>query len=230
YVEMTMQWLDRCGIRYEHDNMQHFRIPGNQKYKPFDVTIPADFSSASFFLVGGAISGGPVTLEGLDYKDTQGDKRVADILRAMGARVSINESSITIEGPLSNGGEFDLNEIPDSLPILSVAGCFAPGKTILHNVAHARIKETDRIAVMRSELVSLGGVVTERDDGLIIEHSPLLGGTINGHGDHRVIMSGAIAGSASGKGVHIHDADAVSVTFPQFANLFRACGGKITEE
>jgi len=229
YVEMTLHWLKRCGVKYTHDDMRVFRIQHGQKYLPFDVTIPSDFSSASFFIVGAAIAGGPVTLEGLDYADTQGDKRVADIMREMGARVEISGGSITIEGPLGNGGAFDLNEIPDSLPILSVAGCFAPGKTVLHNVAHARIKETDRIAVMCAELNRVGAKISEMDDGLAIEYSPITGGDIDGHDDHRVIMSGAIAGCASARGVTIQRADAVSVTFPEFAKLLRSCGGNCKE-
>jgi 3-phosphoshikimate 1-carboxyvinyltransferase len=229
YVDMTLQWLDRCGIEYHHDGMSHFRIRGNQQYKPFDITIPADFSSAAFFLAGGAIAGGPLVLEGLDYNDVQGDKRVADILRSMGARVDIEPERITVQGPLQQGGEFDLNEIPDSLPILSLCGSFAPGRTVLHNVAHARIKETDRIAVMCRNITLLGGNVIERDDGLFIEYAPLTGGTVDGHADHRVIMSAAIAGAASKNGVYVNGADAVSVTFPEFGSLFRQCGGKIEE-
>jgi len=229
YIEMTLRWLERCGIEYENDNFRRFRIPGGQMFKTFDVSIPADFSSAAFFLVGGAITGGPVTLEGLDYNDSQGDKRVAEILSDMGASVKINENSITVTGTLKRGGDYDLNEIPDALPILSIAGCFAPGKTVLGNVAHARIKETDRIAVMRSVIMALGGLSAEREDGLVIDYSPLLGGEIEGHGDHRIIMSGAIAGAASDRGVYIKKTDAVSVTFPGFADLLRRCGGILEE-
>ena len=227
YVEMTLKWLDKCGIEYTHDSFNKFRIPGGQKFKPFDVEIPADFSSAAFFLVGGAITGGSVTLEGLDYTDTQGDKKVAEILGELGSTVEIGASSITISGSLKRGGEFDLNEIPDALPILSIAGCFAPGRMVLRNVAHARIKETDRIAAMCSVVKTLGGVASERPDGLELDYSPLIGGEIDGYGDHRIIMSGAIAGSASDRGVLVKGADAVSVTFPGFADLFRRCGGRI---
>jgi 3-phosphoshikimate 1-carboxyvinyltransferase len=229
YVEMTLQWLDRCGIQYDHDNFTRFRIKGRQRFKAFEYSIPSDFSSASFFIVAGAICGGPLTLEGLDYSDVQGDKRVAGIIREMGATVDIAPNEITVKGPLTRGGDFDLNEIPDSLPILSVAACFAPGKTRLHNVEHARIKETDRIAVMCEQLNTLGGKVVEHLDGLVIEHSPLSGGEAQGHDDHRVIMSCAVAGCASEKGIHIRGSDAVSVTFPEFSQLMKIAGADIRE-
>lgn len=229
YIDMTLLWLDRCGIKYTHENFRKFYIKGGQKYRTFDFSIPADFSSASFFLAAGAVCGGPLTLEGLDYGDVQGDRRVAAILRDMGAKVEIGKNSITIQGPLTCGGDFDLNEIPDSLPILSVAACFAPGKTRLYNVEHARIKETDRIAVMCTNLNLLGGKVTEHIDGLVIEHSPLSGGDVEGHGDHRVIMSCAVAGCASRSGVTVKNGDAVSVTFPDFTRLMNNAGADIIE-
>jgi 3-phosphoshikimate 1-carboxyvinyltransferase len=229
YIDMTFQWLSRCGIEYAHEGFRTFRIKGKQKFRTFDFSVPSDFSSASFFLAAGAICGGPLTLEGLDYNDVQGDRRVAEILGEMGAKVDIAENSITIRGPLTRGGDFDLNEIPDSLPILSAAACFAPGKTRLYNVEHARIKETDRIAVMCSNLNHLGGKVVEHIDGLVIEHSPLAGGEVDGHGDHRVIMSCAVAGCASRNGVTIRNAEAVSVTFPEFTRLMRAAGADVKE-
>jgi 3-phosphoshikimate 1-carboxyvinyltransferase len=229
YIDMTLLWLDRCGITYSHDNFKKFYIKGGQKFNTFDFSIPSDFSSASFFLVAGAVCGGSLTLEGLDFDDVQGDRQVAAILRDMGAKVDIAKDSITIQGPLTQGGDFDLNEIPDSLPILSVAACFAPGKTRLYNVEHARIKETDRIAVMCTNLNILGGKVTEHIDGLMIEYSPLKGGDVEGHGDHRVIMSCAVAGCASCNGVTIKGGDAVSVTFPAFIELMNNAGADIAE-
>ena len=227
YVDMTLSWLDRCGIRYENRGYSRFVIPGGQRYKTIDCSVPADFSSAAFFLVAGALTDKGILLEGLDYLDTQGDKKVADILRDMGAEVEIRDSSIFVKGPLLRGGTFDLNEIPDCLPILAVAGCFAPGETRLVNVAHARIKETDRIAVMRSELSKLGADIEELSDGLVIRKSVLRGGSVDGHGDHRVIMSMSVAGFNASGNVHIHGCDAVSVTFPDFMKLAASLGAQM---
>ena len=125
------------------------------------------------------------------------------------------------------GGTFDLNEIPDCLPILAVAGCFAPGETKLVNVAHARIKETDRIAVMCKELAALGADIEERPDGLVIRGSALHGGSVDGHGDHRVIMSLAVAALHASSSVTVNGVDAVSVTFPSFKDLARSVGAAI---
>ena len=98
YVEMTLAWLDRCGIRYKNENFSRFVIPGGQRYSTIDCSVPADFSSAAFFLVAGALSDRGILLEGPDYSDTQGDKKVADILRDMGATVEIREHSIFVKG------------------------------------------------------------------------------------------------------------------------------------
>jgi 3-phosphoshikimate 1-carboxyvinyltransferase len=230
YVEMTLAWLDRCGIRYENHDFSRFVIPGNQSYRTFDASVPSDFSSAAFFLVAGALSDRGILLEGPDYTDTQGDKKVADILRDMGADVEIGEHSIFVKGPLTRGGTFDLNEIPDCLPILAVAGCFAPGQTRLVNVAHARIKETDRISVMRRELAALGADIEELPDGLVISRSELRGATVDGHGDHRIIMALCVAAMHASATTDIRGCDAVAVTFPEFRDLAVSLGGSIQQQ
>src|SRR3990172_6317695 len=168
YVGMTMWWLNKQGIAYKEDNLERFFIKGKQSYKPFKETVPADFSSATFFLCAGAITNSVITLKGLDMDDTQGDKRVVNILKDMGANIDITKEGIKIRGGNLRGMEIDMNDIPDALPAMSVVGCIAEGKTILRNVPQARIKETDRIAVMRAELSKMGADIEELPDGLKI--------------------------------------------------------------
>ena len=126
--------------------------------------------------------------------------------------------------------ELDLNATPDALPMMAVLGCFAQGRTVLANVPQARIKETDRIAVMARELALMGARVRELPDGLVVEASPLSGAEVEGHGDHRVVMALAVAATAAAGETVIHGAEAVSVTFPTFFDLLRSLGARITLE
>ncbi|GHV89730.1 3-phosphoshikimate 1-carboxyvinyltransferase [Spirochaetia bacterium] len=267
YIEMTLSYLDAQGIRYETDSgFSWFRIPGGGSYKSMRAygplsdkkdsmdaiasqvmsgPVPGDFSSAAFPGAAAAISGGPVTLLGLDPGDPQGDKAIFGMLEKMGAGVKwekIGSSSakdavsdesagfagtewkltVSRSGPLK-GGEFDLNDTPDLLPIMAVLGCYAAGTTALVNVAHARIKETDRIAVMASVLGKLGADAEERPDGIIIHGNsntaPLHSGTVDGHGDHRVVMALAAAALGATGPVEITGAESAAVTYPGFLEL-----------
>jgi 3-phosphoshikimate 1-carboxyvinyltransferase len=228
YVYMTLGWLDKLGIEYKNYNLKKFYIRGGQRYKAFQEYIPADFSSATFFLVSAAITGSEITLRGLDFNDTQGDKEVVTVLREMGAAVDIGEKEIRICGNKLRGGTFDLNAIPDALPALAVAACCAEGETRLVNVPQARLKETDRIRVMRTELEKMGAAVEELPDGMIIKGGHLRGVPVHGHGDHRVVMALSVAGLRADGETIIDTAEAVSVTFPNFMELIATLGADIT--
>ena len=222
YVSLTLGWLDRQGIRYSiSDDYLHSEIEGGQSYKPFDEYINGDFSSASFFFAAAAVSGTEVTVEGLDRKDPQGDKAILSILEAMGCTVTWHGNAVTVKGPEKlKGGEFDLNAIPDTLPILSIAAAAAEGDTRLTNVPQARIKETDRISCMRENLEILGVEADEEPDGLVIHgRGRINGGCVRGFGDHRIIMALAIASGAAENAIVIDDEKAAAVTFPTFFEL-----------
>ena len=228
YVRMTIDWLERLGIRCEHDeSLSHFEVPGGQTYGAFSRQIPADFSSATFFLCAAAVAGGPVSLRGLDMTDTQGDKGVVEMLRAMGAEIEERGGELVARGGALKGTELDLNATPDALPALAVAACFAEGETRLVNVPQARIKETDRITVMRQELGRMGGRVTELDDGLVIEGGPLRGAEVSGRGDHRVVMALAVAAMGAAGTTRIATAESAAVTFPNFIDLMQSLGANI---
>jgi 3-phosphoshikimate 1-carboxyvinyltransferase len=227
YVEMTMWWLDKQGIEYCNNDFKSIYIKGGQKYKAFNTAIPGDFSSATFFMVLAAVSGGEFILKNLDMTDPQGDKRVLDYLREMGAEVRFLDDGIAIKGRRLKGIEIDMNSTPDALPAMAVAGCFAEGETRLLNIPQARMKETDRIHVMRTELEKMGADVEELPDGLIVRNSRLKGCKVNGHDDHRVIMALAVAGLNIEGETEIDSAEAVNVTFPAFPHLIKECGGDI---
>lgn len=228
YIDLTLQWLDKQGIKYENDNYKKFKIKGNQSYRSFTSTIPGDFSSASFFLVLGALSENEITLENLDMSDAQGDKRIVEILKKMGANVIIKENSVEISGGKLHGIELDMNDIPDALPVMAVAGCFADGITKLFNVPQARLKETDRIKTMYRELSKMGADIEELEDGLIIKKSTLQGCEVLGHSDHRIVMALTIAGLKTKGETIIDTAESVNITFPDFFNLIKFCNGNVS--
>jgi len=227
YVEITLKYLDEQGIKYNREGWRRFEVEGGQKYKAFQKRIPADFSSATFFLCAGAILEGELVLEGLDFTDSQGDKAVVDILKNMGADIEIDDNEVTVRGGGLEGMEIDLNSTPDALPALAVVGCFAKGQTRLYNVPQARMKETDRIKVMAEELGRMGGKVQELSDGLVIEQSQLQAANLKGYADHRVVMALSLAGMALKGESTIDTAEAVSVTFPDYVELMQSVGAKM---
>jgi len=230
YIEITLWWLKKQGIRFEcSSDFSKFHIFGSQSYTPFTMEIPGDFSSATFSAVGAALSDKPVTLHGIDFSDPQGDKGVFDILKKAGCNVEISENSATVcSSRLLRGSTIDLNAMPDALPAISVLACASRGTTSIVNVAQARIKETDRIRVMAEELSKMGADIKERPDGLVIEESSLHGAIVNGHDDHRVVMSLALAGMIADGETIIETAEAADVTYPSFVEDFRKIGADIT--
>ncbi len=227
YVQMTLDWLDKQGIEYENDRMRHFKVAGGQRYKAFDCAIPADFSSATFFLCAAAIGNADVTLTGLDFADSQPDKAVADYLRSMGADISIDKAAVRVKGSRLTGTLIDMNRTPDALPAMAVVAAFAAGSTKLNNVAQARNKETDRISCMACELKKMGANVEQLPDGLIIHQSPLTAAQLDGRSDHRIVMALSLAGMAVEGQTVIETAEAINVTFPDYVELMTGIGAKM---
>jgi 3-phosphoshikimate 1-carboxyvinyltransferase len=149
------------------------------------------------------------------------------MLAAMGAEVEVRPDGIRLRGGELRGGEFDLNATPDALPAMAVVGCCAQGETRLVNVPQARLKETDRIAVMREVLARMGADVEELPDGLILRPSRLRGTRLPGYGDHRVVMALAVAGLVAEGETIVDTAEAVEVTFPNFVELMQQVGGRV---
>ena len=230
YVRMTLDWLRAAGIEFDaNESMTRFEIPGGQSYRPVRRTIAADFSSAAFPACAAVLAAGDsVTLQGLDFSDSQGDKVIFDILAEMGASLEIGTSDVSIRrsGGL-RGCRIDLSGAPDALPILAVVGCVAEGETVLENVAMARIKETDRISVMREELSKMGADIEERPDGLVVRKSRLRGAAVEGHDDHRVVMALAVAGLIADGTTEIRGAESARITYPTFVPSMAGIGARI---
>ncbi len=224
YVQMTLDWLDRQGIRYQNRGLSWFKISGGQRYKAFDQAIPADFSSATFFLCAAALRGGEVVINGLDFSDSQPDKAVVDYLKAMGAQIDGGKDRVTVRRSALKGIEIDMNATPDALPAMAVLATFARGSTRLVNVPQARTKETDRIGCMAEELTRMGARVEELPDGLIVHESALKACEVSGRGDHRIVMALSIAAMALDQPTTIATAEAMSVTFPDYVDLMKSLG------
>lgn len=233
YVKITLDWLKNCGISVTAaTDMLHYEIPGNQEYSAFRRVIPADFSTAAFPLGAGLIAGKAVRIANLDFSDLQGDKRVFDHAGKMGGNITRDEQTgdLIVTASTLTGKSFDLNATPDALPLMAVLGCYASGETRLLNVPQARLKECDRIACMTGELRKMGADITELPDGMIIRQSPLSGAEVNSFGDHRIAMALTVAALGAKGETRIIDAQCSEVTYPGFADDFRALGAEITPQ
>ena len=227
YVQMTLDWLDKQQIEYENQQMQTFQIKANQSYNAFEAGVPADFSSATFFLCAAALAADEVILHGLDFTDSQPDKAVVDYLKAMGADIILEPNSVTVKATQLKGADIDMNKTPDALPAMAVTAAFAEGTTRLLNVAQARSKETDRIKCMAEELKKMDVDVEELPDGLIIRGGKPRPAELHGWADHRIVMALSLAGLCMEGECIIETAEAISVTFPNYVELMKSVGANM---
>jgi len=233
YIEITLNLMRRFGVEVEREGWQRFTLAAGQRYRsPGVLHVEGDASAASYFLAAGAIGGGPVRVEGVGRDSIQGDVRFADALAAMGARIEWGEQHIEARAPLSGrlkAFDLDLNHIPDAAMTLAVAALFADGRCVLRNIASWRVKETDRIAAMATELRKLGATVEEGADYLAVTcprsgipgtqsgAAPTFnaGAVIDTYDDHRMAMCFSLA-ALGGVPVTINDPQCVSKTFPDY--------------
>ncbi len=225
YIDITLNLMARFGVAVERDGWRAFRIPAGARYRsPGTVFVEGDASSASYFLAAGAIAGGPVRVEGVGRDSIQGDVRFAEALAAMGARIEMGPNWIEVRAPADGrlrAVDLDCNHIPDAAMTLAVVALFAGGTTRLTNIASWRVKETDRIAAMATELRKLGATVEEGADFIAV--SPGLTfvphTAIDTYDDHRMAMCFSLA-CLGGVPVRINDPKCVNKTFPDYFERF----------
>jgi 3-phosphoshikimate 1-carboxyvinyltransferase len=221
YIEITLNLMARFGVQVRREGWQRFTIASGQRYlSPGVLHVEGDASAASYFLAAGAIGGGPVRVEGIGRNSIQGDVRFADALQAMGAHIGWGEQHIEARAPESGklkAFDLDLNHIPDAAMTLAVTALFADGRCVLRNIASWRVKETDRIAAMATELRKLGATVEEGGDYIAVTPAPTLASnaTIDTYDDHRMAMCFSLA-ALGGVPVTIKDPACVSKTFPEY--------------
>jgi 3-phosphoshikimate 1-carboxyvinyltransferase len=229
YVEITLGMMQRFGVAVARTGWREFRVPASSYRSPGELRVEGDASSASYFLAAGAIGGGPVRVQGVGRASVQGDVRFCEVLEKMGARVAMGEDWIEASRDASAAGaklraiDLDLNHIPDAAMTAAVLALFADGPCTLRNIASWRVKETDRIAAMATELRKLGATVEAGSDVLRVvpPQSSILnpGVTINTYDDHRMAMCFALV-SLAGVPVTINDPDCVAKTYPDYFAAF----------
>ena len=216
YVEMTLRLMQRFGVEVNQKNAQIFRIPRQQYQSPGRIFVEGDASSASYFLAGAAITKGTVTVKGCGTESIQGDARFAEVLEKMGAKVEWSPQQVKLTGASLNGIDVDMNQMPDAAMTLAVAALFASGPTAIRNIYNWRVKETERLQAVSTELRKLGAVVEEGYDYLVIQPpEQIQTASIETYDDHRMAMAFSLA--ACGKSpVTINNPDCVSKTFPDY--------------
>ncbi len=217
YIDMTIRLLGSLGVLIKiRDNGRTYQIQGLQELKANAIAIEPDASSASDFFAIPAILGGHVTVAGLNRASLQGDVAFVDVLGQMGCRIEETRAGFTVHGGPLRGIDVDMNAISDTVMTLGAVACFAEGPTRIRNVAHIRLKETDRIAALATELRRLGVKVDEFPDGLTIWPQPLMhGAAVETYNDHRMAMSLALVGLKV-PGVKIKNPGCVAKTYPGF--------------
>ncbi len=223
YVEMTLALMERFGVHVENRDFQEFHIPGKQTYhSPGDFFVEGDASSASYFLAGAAITGGTVTVLGCGTESLQGDSKFAEVLEQMGAETQWQPHSVTVRGNTLKGVDLDMNRMPDAAMTLAVAALFAEGTTKIRNVYNWRLKETERMKAVTTELRKLGAEVEEGGDYLIIDPPDQIQSTeIETYDDHRMAMAFSLA-ACGAESVTILDPGCVSKTFPDYFEVLKS--------
>ena len=227
YIEITLKLMQRFGVKVQRDEWRAFTIAAGQHYaSPGEIHVEGDASSASYFLAAGAIAGGPVRVQGVGADSIQGDVRFVDALQAMGAHITTGPNWIEVEarGALK-AIDADFNHIPDAAMTIAVAALYADGTSVLRNIASWRVKETDRIAAMATELRKLGAIVEEGADYLkVTPPAEIQAATIDTYDDHRMAMCFSLASLTGairkGNVMRINDPKCVAKTFPDYFEAF----------
>lgn len=233
YIDMTIEWMKRFGADvWRSDDFTRLRVEGGSAYRAIECRVPADWSSAAFPLVAAAITGSEITVDGLDFSDSQGDKAIVDILTEMGAVIDRDDAAMraTVRaGTKLRAIDIDLSATPDALPALAVTAAFAEGRTRFTSLAHVRVKETDRVAVMCDLLSRCGIDTTSGPDEMTVVGGRPSGARIPSHGDHRVAMAMTVCGLASSGEMEVIGAECASVSYPGFFDALRSVGANVVE-
>ncbi|MGV8081890.1 MAG: 3-phosphoshikimate 1-carboxyvinyltransferase [Syntrophales bacterium] len=217
YVEVTVEAMRQFGVEVRRDNGRTFVVPHGQRYAGGTYGVEGDVSSASYFFLAAAVTGGTVRVVRINPRTRQGDIGILDILEELGCTVRRGEGEVEVTGgALANGDRvFDLGNMPDMVPTLAVLAALRPGRTAITGVPHLRVKESDRLAALAAELKKIGVSAEERPDGLVIEGGRPRGAEIETYNDHRIAMSFAVLGLAV-PGMAILNEHCVAKSYPRF--------------
>lgn len=226
YVDITLAAMRLFGVDVAESEGRYL-VPAHPYLSPGAASAGGDWSNAAFWLCLGALSG-PISVTGLDINSVQGDRAVLKILREFGADVTVSGGTVTVSGGNLRGIDIDASDIPDLIPVLSVVSAAATGVTKIFNAQRLRLKESDRLGAICENLALLGADIEETEDGLLMRGGrPLRGGCVSGWGDHRMVMSSAVAAQLCEGPVTITGCEAVSKSYPNFFSDLEILGGKI---
>ncbi|RVU32484.1 3-phosphoshikimate 1-carboxyvinyltransferase [Neptunomonas marina] len=223
YIDITLHVMSLFGVDVKNNDYQSFEIAGQQTYQsPDSIMVEGDASSASYFLASAAIAGGTVRVYGVGADSVQGDKRFAEVLEKMGAQVTYGPTYIEVtrgEQPLK-AVDLDLNHIPDAAMTIATTALFAEGTTAIRNIYNWRVKETDRLSAMATELRKVGADVVEGEDFIkVTPPQQLQHAAIDTYDDHRMAMCFSLV-ALSDTPVTINDPGCTAKTFPEYFDLF----------
>lgn len=227
YVDITIDILQKAGIRVKNEAYKKFYVKHGQRFKSQKkFIIHGDYSSASFLIAAACLLPSDVTIVDL-ADDKQGDKAIIDILNNMGAKIRRLKNTVRIRGPFElKGIDIDCSDTPDLVPILAVLGCFAEGKTKIYNIAHLAHKESNRITAPAGELMQLGADISTTKNSITVRQSRLKSGYVSACNDHRIAMALVVAGLKIGD-VRINGVECISKSYPNFLQDIKFLGAKI---
>lgn len=229
YVDLTIDILKKFSVMVKNNKYKEFIIKGNQKYVPVNYKVEGDFSQAAFWLVAG-ILGGEVECVGVDTASLQGDKVIVDFIKEMGGIIIDRKDSLLAKISKTKGITIDAHDCPDLVPVLAVLGALSEGTTNIVNAGRLRIKESDRLKAIATELTKLGADIKETENGLTINGKEMLkGGEVDSWNDHRIAMALSIASIRCENPVIINNSSAVKKSYPEFYKHFSLLGGMLDE-
>jgi 3-phosphoshikimate 1-carboxyvinyltransferase len=220
YIDMTIVVMERFGITVKRKEYSFFVVDGGQLYQPARVIVEPDASNASYFWAAAAVTGTSITVDGVHSYSCQGDIRFVEALRQMGCIIKELHDGINVTGRLLKSIDVDMSHMPDLVPTLAMVAAFANGTTRIRNVGHLKVKESDRLNAVATELAKMGIDVETGDAEITIRGGNPRGAVIDTYDDHRMAMSFAVAGLAV-PGVFIRDETCVKKSFPSFWEVFK---------
>jgi 3-phosphoshikimate 1-carboxyvinyltransferase len=219
YLDITIGLMRRFGVDARHADYRRFDVPTGRYRSPGSIHVEGDASAATYFLAAGAIRGS-IIVRGIGHASVQGDVAFVDVLKAMGADVRVDADAIEVRAAPLGAVDLDLNAIPDAAMTVAVLALFARGTTRIRNVGNWRVKETDRLSAMATELRKLGATVDEGTDSIAVTPPQrFTPARIETYGDHRIAMCFSLA-ALGGAPVTIVDPDCVAKTFPDYFSVF----------
>ncbi|HJU78730.1 MAG TPA: 3-phosphoshikimate 1-carboxyvinyltransferase [Nitrososphaeraceae archaeon] len=231
YIESTINVMTKFGAKVANSSdYRKYNVSFN-RYIPSTFTIPGDFSTAALLLSAGILAGGEVTVTNLDFSLPQGDSKILEILKKIGATISIEKKKGTVRAMGTrelDGGEFDLSDTPDLLPVVAILSLKSRNPVRIYGVSHTRYKETDRLKIIASEFRKFGVTIKILPDEITISApKKLRNANINSHNDHRLFMSFVIASMMTEKSI-VDGVDSVDVSYPSFIQDMKRIGAKFS--